>query len=511
MFYTPAQIPCYECPERCLIRSYDGRFLSSNGRGGVFTRTKARSDELWIIIKVGKNSLHTLFQSYTTGRYLCCQQESSKLRTCKSLDGATAWTVGFPDQKERVTISCFMDQYLCLVNNRLVCGSGTPYGWHLEIQTGELCFLYSPLYSQRIRCRPGGAVQLTSSPGAWYGWEVWRFVESGIQGQVYLTSWTHSSKVLKTDEDGIVTTTDDRHEPGTKWRVVPDHSSMMDHDGVILKSSYDNVLCTNGQQLVCKPQDELELSFEWDYVWHLYAAHRQRFYIKANRRFISISSELPSAVRSTSITEQWEVMVDSDENLMFRNVETGHFLGSSWDGTVHLVMSPSDDEKWMRSHNNVFTSVKHQRHLTSVGNFLMTQPEPMPWQVIPAMPNSLSRSQQVQLVVAGSAAVAAAVATPFCVAAVMTAGAAAEAGGVILAMKGVEGAVAATSAWSLVGSSAALSSGIVMGIGTTALIKERHARVAAAKGTSGSNSNMDPTDKLGCMYRPFSAWQKWSN
>jgi len=237
MFYTPAQIPCYECPERCLIRSYDGRFLSSNGRGGVFTRTKARSDELWIIIKVGKHSLHTLFQSYTTGRYLCCQQESSKLRTCKSLDGATAWTVGFPDQKERVTISCFMDQYLCLVNNRLVCGSGTPYGWHLEIQTGELCFLYSPLYSQRIRCRPGGAVQLTSSPGAWYGWEVWRFVESGIQGQVYLTSWTHSSKVLKTDEDGIVTTTDDRHEPGTKWRVVPDHSSMMDHDGVILKSS----------------------------------------------------------------------------------------------------------------------------------------------------------------------------------------------------------------------------------------------------------------------------------
>jgi hypothetical protein len=124
--------------------------------------------------------------------------------------------------------------------------------WEMEFTSGELCFISNPTINQRLRCNVIGNLSLSQQ---WKGWEVFRFIEASSSsfmmetttaggasnttttadsinnnnndnngGDLIISSWTHHTKVLASDPDGNVFTTENRLGHWERWRVlkVPD-------------------------------------------------------------------------------------------------------------------------------------------------------------------------------------------------------------------------------------------------------------------------------------------------
>lgn len=160
--------------------------------------------------------------------------------------------------------------------------------WHIELLSGELCFLSSPALDKRLSCHPwDGKLSMSQK---WDGWEVWRFVEA-CNGHVRISNWTHTDKFLCSDGSGNVWTTNNHVGEWELWDVerAPDGS-----DGVIIKS------VSHGRYLKAA-NDKSPLSTCAEFVneplavWQTDAGNRQRFYLS--------SLELEKMTFSVPITE----------------------------------------------------------------------------------------------------------------------------------------------------------------------------------------------------------------
>ena len=134
--------------------------------------------------------------------------------------------------------------------------------WEMEYTSGELCFLSNPTIDQRLRCDFLGKLSLSDK---WKGWEVFRFIEAtsssiAIQGEenatgggsddkkngdLIITSWTHHTKVLASDPDGNVFTTENKLGHWERWRVLKAPNG----DGVWIQSvAHGRMLCAQLEQ-----------------------------------------------------------------------------------------------------------------------------------------------------------------------------------------------------------------------------------------------------------------------
>jgi hypothetical protein len=653
-------------------------------------------EELWLPLRVssgrsnsngvaepsavcGHRQSSVVFKSFSYEKYLCVVQNSinangtstmtTSIQTCDAMQEAVAWAIRptgsyHTEQDLEVMLQCQMGQLVLDYSQgdssssksqsvsgcvgaalgakavssmpKLTCRHGTTgdsmgFGWKLELQTGELCYIYSPKYSdKKILCRPRGGIELSD---AWGGWEVWRFVEAGgTKGEVYLTSWTHNTKILKANADGSVETTENRDDPGTRWVVYrntfqraadvvkenvaaqekddgfvsidKDESSNADdvmgasastlqststtkqreegavdgmtiflsdgssifrktnpgdaneskfvnpaHDGVIIElSGTDRVLSTDGETLrtINLTSDELLLSQSngggieedgeetknseggdmtgLDYVWHLDAAHRQRFFLNTCARklnqvkrvgnsspqspklgFIPLpgSQSNPTITTLTSdreLAQQWEPIVDDDDIIILRNCETGRYLGSLSGGEVLAVSSPGEGEKWIKvatksldAHPSMEGSVelisfKFGRKLTwdsrngTLSTTVVYPDEEIDgaeqttcWHISPVMPCSMSAEQRRNLIIAGSVAAVAVVVAPFAVT------------GVVAALGfGTEGIVASSAAARMMSTAAVAGGGAIEAGGTIATLQSIGAAGLGAMGTSAA-------------------------
>jgi hypothetical protein len=607
MLYSPTAIPCYEQPERCFIASPDGYYVSCNKRGAVSVLDNQQKvpgrDETWFPLSVGSRngsaSSSVVFQSFAHGHYLCVVngnenekkngEAKATIQTCPELGQAAAWAVrrtgSFNQHQDtEVMLQCHMGQ-LILEQSKLLCrhgglGDHMGFGWKLEAHTGELCFLHSPKYDdQLVMCRPGGGLELSRK---WGGWEVWRFVEAGgSNGEVYLTSWTHTTKVLKANKDGTVVTTENRNDAGTRWIVYRnkpvvkknleeieddfvsvdkshgedgDESSQSQSqtagvdgmtiflsdgtsiyrrsnpvaevnpaDGVVIQlSGTDSVLCTDGEALQCKLRQETTHGTgedQLDYIWHLEAAHRQRFFLSTaverstqvkhvgnsnnqrsgaggllKIRWNKPDPKVPFLSSSRGAQQQWEPIVDDEDMMLLRNCETGKYLGSLSGGEVLAVSSPGDGEKWIKgappSSSTVagavmLISYKYGRKLTwnLKENTLTTKADVESdcerttyWQISPAMPSSMSAEQRRKLIIAGSVAAAVVVVAPFAAA------------GVVAAIGfGAEGIAAGSMAAGMMSAEAvAAGTGAVVAGGTVATLQSVGAAGLGVMGTTAA-------------------------
>ena len=131
----------------------------------------------------------------------------------------------------------------------------TTIWWEMEFTSGELCFISNPAIDQRLRCDFLGKLTLSEQ---WKGWEVFRFIEASsmsIQasgderkaghdkdknGELIISSWTHHKKVLASDPDGNVFSTENRLGHWERWRVL----KPPDGGGVWIQSvAHGRILC----------------------------------------------------------------------------------------------------------------------------------------------------------------------------------------------------------------------------------------------------------------------------
>lgn len=198
--------------------------------------------------------------------------------------------------------------------------------WILEFQTGELCFISSPMIDRRIRCDLAGTLSMKEN---WKGWEVWSFIEvddgDGIRGggggYVKISSWAHSTKYLASNEQGAVFTTkalnDEKNNHNNEHLLWSVEKARIDAtkavtNGVIIRSKlYKNrILRFDSKNKLYTSDDDVE-NFS---IWHLEAAHSQIYYMSPlsdmNRR-IGVSNEkaYTTNLPIKQPSEEWKIDV----------------------------------------------------------------------------------------------------------------------------------------------------------------------------------------------------------
>ena len=91
---------------------------------------------------------------------------------------------------------------------------------------------------------------------AWLGWELFRFIEANDDdGNLFISSWTHSDQFLSSDADGNVFCTNTNNKGGEKWQVERGDS------GVRLRSvAHQRYLTIQGGEVGVGDDDEASSS-----------------------------------------------------------------------------------------------------------------------------------------------------------------------------------------------------------------------------------------------------------
>lgn len=334
----------------------------------------------------------------------------------------------------------------------------------------ELCFISHPNYDRRLSCNFVGHVGMS---GNWQGWEVWRFTRVDGAGTFIITSWTHDNKVLCSNGDGGVFTTENKHGSWEKWKISIHPKS----HGVGIQS------IEHGRFLAFSGHDLYTMDKEDDTAWHLEPAHGNRFFISAtcHDKRLSSTNEHPFTHHNREAWEKW--VIEPTNNMghfTIRSQEHGTYLGSSEDGG--LVVS-GNQQHWViivSSHGGFFIqSVEHGRKLSCDDNGHPYTTEASEgwetWRLEPIMPGTLTGKQIWSWVSIGATAAATAVVMPF---AVM---------GAIGAMGfGAAGIVEGTLAAGMMSAEAIASGGGVAAAGTVATLQSIGAAGLGAAGASAA-------------------------
>lgn len=432
------------------------------------------------------------------------------------------------------TITCHngSDKYLCCRDNGDVSGlmdtdtyhSGQEV-WDIELLSGELCFISSPVLNKRLSCHPwGGKLSLCSN---WKGWEVWRFIEAG-DGHVRISNWTHTNKFLCSDNNGNVWTTDNHRGDWELWDVerAPDGS-----DGVVIKSvSHDRFLEAAPKG---SPIGTSEGFKGYSTTWHTDAGNSREFYINSVQYDKRIGSST-DGVYSTQNRKGWEVWIMEKETnglISLRSKDHGKTLGSDSMGNVYVTEMASESELWklekLCEKGIHIKSANHDRFLSCPENGHISTLDSVPnaavtWFLEPCLPSTITGNKMRNLTIGGSVAVATVVTAPFAImgaiaglgfgaggiaagsagAAMMSAEAAAAggmiaAGGTVATLQSIGAA-----GLGIAGTSAALGAGAVVGASAIG--------ISAAVPCDDPSSNIEHSEVIRPFEnRPICNWRSW--
>ena len=294
--------------------------------------------------------------------------------------------------------------------------------------------------------------------GNWKGWEVWRFVKIDDEGTFIITSWTHDRKVLCSNGDGRVFTTENKKGSWEKWKVSLHPKSR----GVKIRSvEHGRYLAFSGRDLYTMVKDK-------DTAWHLEPASNQFFVSsKSHDKRISSSHDDPFTSHNRKGWEKWVIDPTGGPIGQFtiRSLEHGKYLGSSEGGK--LIVSESHQHWTICSsqHGGVFIqSLETGGWLTCNANgHAYTTDVSEGWAVFclePIMPPTISEKQIWSCVGIGVTSIVLAVATPFAVT-----------GAIGAIGVGAEGIAAGSMAAGMMSAEAIASGGGVIAGGTVATLQ----------------------------------------
>ncbi|KAL7549985.1 hypothetical protein ACHAWF_013240 [Thalassiosira exigua] len=281
----------------------------------------------------------------------------------------------------------------------------------MEESGGELCFISHPGYDRRLSCNIFGHIWMD---GNWKGWEVWRFTKIDDGECFIITSWTHDQKVLCSDGEGRVFTTENRHGSWEKWKV----SSHPSRPGIRIQSvEHGRSLAFSGQDLYTMDKDD-------DTAWYLEPAHGNRFYISVfcHDKRLSSTAEDPFTSHNRKALEEWiiEPINSIVRHFTVRSQEHGKYLGSSKCGKLTVDESQHCWAIILSPHGGFFIqSVEHGRKLSCDDDGHPYTSDDSggreTWRLEPIMPGTISGQQIWSFVGIGAAAVVSAVVMPFAV------------------------------------------------------------------------------------------------
>jgi len=326
--------------------------------------------------------------------------------------------------------------------------------WKMRFRSGELLFLSNPTIQRRMRCDAFGKLTLDEN---WKGWEVFRFVEAGHGGFVQITSWTHDSYLLYSNQYGKVGMTQNVESPNTLWAITRFHGVDGTPGGILLRS------VRHGKYLSALSDTELatveEQNFSFAAVqWELEAANSNVFFLttttttplsvaskssstnSTNHHFLSSRStgKVFSAKRGKD-WEEWKLEVvpsegkrlegEEDSKLpankslhqanLFSIYSTKHkkYLGSSEDGKVYTTELREESEYWELEESpngDGYILISHlygdrQLFCGDKGELETSPTECQAWNLQSRMPSSISKNQ---MAVAGVAVATLLVASP---------------------------------------------------------------------------------------------------
>ncbi|KAL7534528.1 hypothetical protein ACHAWF_004858 [Thalassiosira exigua] len=385
----------------------------------------------------------------------------------------------------------------------------------LEETGSELCFIKHPVFDSSMKCDIFGRIWMDSNWNA--GWKVWRFTRIDDGQHFIITSWTHSHKVLSSNKDGRVFTTENKDGDSEKWRI----SSHPTQHGVRIQSVvHGGFLAFSGHEVCTKDEEE-------DTTWHLEPAHGNNFFIsKASLdKRLSSSDEQPFIHRNRKAWERWAIQaVNETGHFAIHSQKHGKYLCSTEDGVLAVGESRQLWEIYISPHGGFFIqSVEHGRKLScdDQGHLFTaeTSGEEESWNLEPIMPWTISGRQIWTMVGVGVTIIVTSVAVPFAVV------------GIVGAVGfGAEGIVAGSMAAGMMSAEAIASGGGVIAGGTVATLQSIGAAGLGAAGASaaagagavaggltslgvaaasnGSETNQD-TVTIEEPHAPLCSWRTW--
>jgi hypothetical protein len=513
---TATHFPCIELPARVIFSSRRYNIQLSTADGLVCTTSSRTQAEEFFLLPFDEHDgkERFLIQSVKKRHYLTCGPDGSVATTpldaSDSKEEKRDLTKWYMNQQKGGSITLTTDfhndlslfeeneshpleMHLACLEDGSICtteeSTEDPTNhnsiyWTAEFQTGELLYISSPKADKRIRCGLKGELSPSNN---WQGWEVWRFLETGQEGHVRITSFCHHKKFLSSDSDGNVFTTEDREAPETKWSIAK-YSS----DGVTIQSV---ATCRNLRVFGDQLYTTLERNDAFG-AWQLEAAHLQTYFLSTiSGKRIGSNARAPYLTMNPikNRSEQWTLEGQGNGIVTLYCVGRQIYLGSTKCGRLFVAPTVSHESMWRfteSSEGHTFTSEAHNRVLSY--NLCTTEPvnenddddATSKWQLKPVLPRQVNASKLQTLAVATTAAVATTVALPF-----VLGGAAAMLGiaEVGLAAEVITGGIVAAEAMV-----------DIVVVGTTARTLLHNVNVGLEDDRENENG-----------MRPFSSWRDW--
>jgi len=287
--------------------------------------------------------------------------------------------------------------------------------WSIELLTGELCFISLSGTNTRLTCGPKGRIEMSANAK---GWEVWRFIETGDNGHVRISSWTHDHHVLCDDPSGEVKTTDNLRGSWEKWKV---ELAPEGFDGVVVRScSHGRYLRSDGESVgTSKLFDGLSTT------WDLSAGHRQRYFISsvAHNKRISCSKK---GILSTNNRKEWEKwqLQKLDNGLVVLKSETHDKYLICNGNTLEASDEFDDSAIWKVEQSagkgiSIISKLQRKRISCNSDGVLSAVDDSSGtselWTLEPCMPPTIRKDQMRTLATGGAIAVASIALMPFAV------------------------------------------------------------------------------------------------
>jgi len=524
-------LPCVETPTRLILTSkQNGQHLCASKEMGVVSLSTRKEEWFWIhqdeatcgLLKSAKHGFYLAMELGTVKT----QEEATMWRMIKK-DGRMLIQLEAPSSHESTSDGSSSStphesspETQVVVNHANNCDE-----WQMECLTGELCFMHHPQSDCRMRCDVVGQINMGSN---WKGWEVFRFI--AVHDYYIITSWTHTTRALATNDEGRVFTTD-RHETKKRaiqyWKITkaPDNSGLW----IESESFPGRFLSFIDRTLSCVKN---ECGTDLKKLWHLEPANRRQFYISNPFQDKRLSSTYHGALSVAGNRKEWEEWsiekLDGGFFVIQSVYHQGRFLAYDRQGKLATSETP---ERWQIEESphggvvisgvgtDIQISCCNDGTVRSASNSFFGKSET--WHLEPIMPSSTSGRNLA--VMAGTVA-AAAIVAPFAATAIvsalgfgysgiaagsvgagmMSAEATAAAGGAIAA----GGAVATlqsvgAAGLGIAGSSAAVGTGVVFGTGIVGGASALGSKKKTV-GNSTSTTLRDDAERL-----PLSSWRWW--
>lgn len=420
-----------EQPVRGFLK-FRGKYLACNGKSACFmTADHAGSSNKCEFALLPQPDGSVLLQNAKTRQYVCSGATGGVFASKAACEHMEKWTMMKSRTCPGFCISSLVSgRQLVSVGNTVHTTTETNTNdmtllWDVDFSSGELCYMSLVSWDMRVRCDIIGNLSLSKKC---QGWEAWRFSEAG-NGYVRISPWAHSEKLLTSDEDGYVCTTEEQRGSAEIWSVEKAPNGLY---GVIIKSAESGrILRYNHKRENFHTIERTSYLLDESCVWDLESLHRQTYYLvstdsgrklEATRKGLGTSG-LP--VRFAS--EEWKVVISDNEPgvVMLFSINRQQYLASEASGEVMLVTDPpqNDSAKWTveeRETGIVILSLYTKRVLVApeqgtictveAGTMVMGTTR---WNLEAKIPRQVNREKMQAVGTAVAIGVAGTVATPF--------------------------------------------------------------------------------------------------